>query len=148
MPGGLGEPIHLRGLRYRAAMVDFRASGQGVWPRQLLLDGQPLVGTTRLPPLAPGAHAVVAEYGPTEPAHPVLTLAVDAQVSHATIAGETLTARLTGEGYTPIAFYSPGPPEVTLAGTRLPVEWDATTGRGRARAVLTGSAQLTIASGG
>lgn len=146
MPGGLGEPVRLTGLRFRQAVIDFHAHGQGPWPAKLLLDGQPVTGTTRLPPLAPGAHTVEVEYAPAIPAHPLLTLAVDAEVRSSHIARATLQTTLTGHGYTPLAFFSPGQPEVTLDGEALACEWDSCSGRSRARCLLNGKAELRIRS--
>jgi hypothetical protein len=142
-PGGLTEPVRIEGLRYRRGRIAFASSGQGVWPRQLLVDGRPLAGTTKLPPLGSGDHRIEVTYGPGTPTHPVLTQAVDAEVQ-ACLAGPVLRAALRGQGYTPIMFFAPDVPEVTVDGQRLPVEWDAATGRGRARLGLDGQASLEI----
>ncbi len=144
MPGGLGEPVRLQGLRIRDAILDFEASGQGLWPQKLLLDGAPLVGTTRLPPLAPGRHTVAVEYGTAEPAHPLLTLAVDARVLAARVKASRLSVSLDGRGYTPVSFFSPGRPALLLNGKPVACEWSADTGRGRARLLLNGKATLVI----
>lgn len=146
MPGGLGEPVHLSGVRVRGAVLDVRASGQGAWPRSLTLDGQPVVGTTKLPPLRAGAHRIEVEYHTAAPPAPLLTLAVDAEVRSARVEGRTLEVVLKGRGYTPVSFFSPGPPAVACDGEALPAEYDAATGRGRARCMLAGKATLTIAS--
>jgi hypothetical protein len=76
----------------------------------------------------------------------VLTQAVNAEVQ-ATVVGTVLQAMLQGTGYTPISFFAPDTPLVTLDGQQLPVEWDAVTGRGRTRCELAGKAQLVIRSG-
>jgi hypothetical protein len=138
--------VRIDGLRFRDATVDFAARGQGLWPRVLLVNGEPLAGTTKLPPLAPGRHAVEVEYGPAVPEHPLLTLAVDAQVRNPQVAGHTLRVTLEGEGYTPLSFFSPGTPRATLGGREIPCEWDARTGRGRARGDLSGQTELMIES--
>lgn len=144
MPCGLGEPVTLTGVSYRGATLDFRATGEGIWPRQLLLDGQPLVGTTKLPPLTPGAHTLTVEYGTGTPAHPVLLQAVDAEVRRVTLAGSTLTVELHGQGYTPFTFFAPDTPLLRLNGQPLSCEWERATGRGRARATLSGATVLEI----
>jgi hypothetical protein len=147
IPGGLGEPITLKGLRFRDATIHFSAVGQGSWPRRLLVDGQPLIGTTKFPVFTPGAHRIEVEYGPGVPAHPVLILAVDATVHAAVVERQSLHVSLKGQGYTPLSFFAPEMPVVTLDGQLLPVEWNATTGRGRTRCELNGDAQLIIRSG-
>lgn len=144
MPGGLGEAVRLQGLEVAGASLDFAASGQGLWPARLVLDGKALVGTTKLPPLAPGAHALEVAYSPAVPPHPLLTLAVDAEVREAAVDGLTVTATLQGQGYAPLSFFSPGAPAVTLDGEPLPCEWDETTGRGRSRTVLAGNGPATL----
>ncbi len=144
VPCGLGEPVRLTGLHYRGATLDFEAHGQGVWPRKLLLDGQPLVGTTKLPPLAPGQHTLQVEYGPSVPVAPLLTLAADAEVVTSQVAAAKTTVRLRGHGYTPVSFFSPSQPALSLNGAPLACEWDEPTGRGRTRFVLDGEAEFII----
>ncbi len=146
MPLGLGEPLRLRGLRFRDAEIDFEAKGQGQWPTALRVNGQPWQGTTRFPPLAAGQHRIEVEYGPATPVHPILTLAVDAQVLKPQVEEGRLTVELRGRGYTPLSFFSPGAPQVMLDGAALPCEYNPRTGRGRSRCMLAGSAQLTIVS--
>ena len=146
MPGGLGEPVRLQGLRFREATIDFEAKGQGLWPQALRLDGRRIEGTTRLPPLEPGRHEIAVEYGPAQPAAPLLTLAVDAAVREARARDGWLTVTLEGRGYTPISFFSQGRPTVKLNGAPIAAEWDEESGRGRARLVLDGAAALEIES--
>ena len=146
IPLGLGEPVELTGLRYREAVLDFSAKGQGLWPAAVLLDGKPLCGTTKLPPLRPGQHRLDVEYGPARPLFPVVILAVDAEVRSARVARGETTVRLHGHGYTPVSFFAPGIPRVRLNGREIPAQYDPQTGRGRCRFLLDGSASLIIAS--
>ncbi len=142
-PGGLSEPICIKGLSYRGGTINFTSHGHGLWPRQLLVDGQPLVGSTKLPPLSVGVHHIEVTYGIGTPIHPVLTQAVNAEV-RATVVGSVLHATLYGTGYTPISFFAPDTPVVTLDGQLLLVEWDAATGRGRTRCMLEKTSELVI----
>jgi hypothetical protein len=146
MPLGLAEPVRLSGLRFRDAVVEFHATGQGTWPQRLTLDGRPLLGTTRFPPLAAGAHRIEVEYGPALPQWPILTLAVDAEVSGARARPGRTRLCLRGRGYTPLSFFAAAPPRLTLDGHPVSCEWDARSGRGRARVLLAGSAELEIAT--
>lgn len=146
MPAGLGEPVRLTGLKYRTAMIDFHAQGQGLWPVKVLVDGKPLCGVTKFPPFTRGRHHIEVEYGAATPEHPLLTLAVDAEVRDPQIAGSTLRVSLRGNGYTPLAFFSPGTPRVRVGEDEIPCEWDARTGRGRTRLVLKEQAVVTIES--
>lgn len=148
MPLGLGEPVRLTGLRFRDAVIAFSASGQGLWPAALRLDGNPIRGTTRLPPLTRGPHRVEVEYAAAVPEWPILTLAVDAEVRTARAEPGRTRVRLHGRGYTPLSFFAPGTPRLTLDGAPLPCDYDARTGRGRARALLDGSAELEITTVG
>jgi hypothetical protein len=147
VPGGLGEPVRLGGLRFRDAVLEFEARGQGVWPTRLALDGTEIRGTTKLPPLSAAPHRVSVEYGPAVPSTPVLTLAVDAAVAVEAVSAGTLRVRLQGRGYTPVAFYAPGAPSLTVDGRPVPCEWDADTRRGRSRFVLERGATLEIHCG-
>lgn len=146
MPAGLGEPVRLTGLAYRGATIDFHAHGQGLWPAKVLVDGKPLVGVTKFPTFSKGRHSIDVEYGPAAPEHPLLTLAVDAEVRNPHVTGSLLQVTLRGHGYTPLSFFSPGTPRVTLDGREIPSDWDSRTGRGRARGDLSGQTDLMIES--
>ncbi len=144
MPCGLGEPVSLKGIRVRNSVFDVLAHGQGAWPRKFLLDGKAVIGTTKLPPMQDGYHRIEVEYGPEQPSHPILTLAVDAEVGGVGVKDGNLSFTLAGKGYTPVSFFSPSKPAVSADGKTLPCEWDELTGRGRTRLILAGKTKMMI----
>ncbi len=146
VPCGLEEPVHLSNLRFRDATLDAQASGQGAWPQKVEIDGVALQGTVKLPPLTAGAHTLRIAYGAAAPAGPLLLQAVDAVVRDARVTGGLLEVNLTGQGYTPLAFFSPATPRVRLDGREVDCTWDARSGRGRVRACLRGTHRLAIDS--
>ncbi len=145
MPCGLGEPITIKGIRFRDSTIDFSAKGQGTWPRKFLLDGSPVSGSMKLPLSEKGHHKIEIEYGPEQPSHPILILAVDAKVGGVKVSSKSLSFTLDGKGYTPISFFSPSKPAISAGGKEISCEWDELTGRGRTRLVLDGKMNLVIA---
>lgn len=144
VPCGLREPLQLNGLKFRDSTIDFSARGQGAWPRQLLLDGEPVVGTLQLPVLAAGQHRLQVEYSAATPATPLLLAAIDAEIADVRLEGTRLSATLKGHGYTPLHFYSPTIPMLAVDGKTVPCEWDEISGRGSARLLLADDAKIIL----
>jgi len=143
-PGDFPDDGKLSGWKIAGATWDIEIRGRGRWLRRIVLDGRPLVGTYKLPPVRRGRHSLLLVRGEEPPPFGTILAATDGKVLGVELGRGRTRVVLSGAGRIPAEFYAETEPEATWRGKPVPVTWDQATATARVECPVKGKGELVI----